>query len=79
MRSFLVNREDRAMQMFRASFYKDLPNSEGHLFRCLERQFDFGAEDIAKALSVAEEKLASSDIEIDAVEVAPVIPHPTLS
>jgi hypothetical protein len=71
--------EDREMQTFRASFYKDLPNSEGHVFRCLERQFDITAKDIVKALSATEEKLAFSGIEVDAVEVAPVLPHPTIT
>ena len=67
------------MQTFRASFYKDLPNSQGHVFRCLERQFDFSAEDIAKALSLAGQQLAISDIEIDAVEVAPIVRQPATS
>ena len=31
------------MQMFRAYFYKDLLNSEGKVFRCLERQCDLSA------------------------------------
>jgi len=61
------------MQSFRASFYKDLPNSDGQVFRCLERQFEFTADNIAKALALAEEKLAGSGIEVDAVEVTPIL------
>jgi hypothetical protein len=64
------------MQTFRATFYKDLSNSDGHLFRCLERQFDLTAEDIGKAISLTAEKLAKSDIEVDAVEVVPILEHP---
>jgi hypothetical protein len=65
---------ENRVQKFRASFYKDLQNSDGQVFRCLERQFDFTAENIAKALRIAEETLAISDIEIDAVEVSSNIP-----
>jgi len=61
------------MQMFRASFYKDLPNSEGHVFRCLQRQFDFSVESITDALRFAEDKLATSNIEVDAVELVPIL------
>ena len=60
------------MPMFRASFYKDLPNSEGHIFRCRQRQFDFAAENVTNALSLAEDKLSTLDIEIDSIEVVPV-------
>jgi len=64
------------MQMFRASFYKDLPNSEGHMFRCLQRQFDFPAENLTSALSLTEDRLNTVDIECDAVEVVPILQQP---
>jgi len=63
------------MQMYRASFYKDLSNSDGKVFRCLERQYDLIAENIAKALTLTEEKLAISGVEVDAVEIAPILYH----
>ena len=63
------------MQMFRASFYKDLTNSDGHMFRCLQKQFDFPADDVATALSLTEDKLNACDIVFDAVEVVPILQH----
>ena len=42
------------MNTYRVSFYKDLLNSDGHSFKCLQRQIDVQSEGPSQALVLAE-------------------------
>lgn len=57
------------MNGYRVSFYKDLLNSSGHSFRCLQRQIDVDSNDPSQALVLAERQIGNRCLNIDCVEV----------
>lgn len=57
------------MNGYRVSFYKDLLNSDGHNFRCLQRQIDVESDDPSQALVLAKTKIGDDRLNIDRVEV----------
>lgn len=58
------------MNSYRVSFYKDLMNSDGHSFKCLQRQVDVQSEGPSLALVLAERSIDDERLDIDCVEVA---------
>lgn len=58
------------MHNYRISFYKDLLNSTGHSFKCLQRQIDVESDDPSQALVLAEQQIGDQRLNIDCVEVA---------
>ena len=42
------------MNSYRLSFYKDLLNSDGHRFKCVQRQIDVQSDGPSHALVLAE-------------------------
>jgi hypothetical protein len=57
------------MNDYRVFFYKNLLNSEGHNFKCLQRQVDVQSDDASRALVLAEQKIGNERQNIDCVEV----------
>jgi hypothetical protein len=57
------------MNNYRVSFYKDLLNSDGHSFKCLQRQVDVRSEGLSQALVLAERLVDSERLNADGVEV----------
>jgi hypothetical protein len=57
------------MNNYRVSFYKDLLNSEGHNFKCLQHQIDIRSDDPSQALVLAEHLIGTTPMDIDRVEV----------
>jgi hypothetical protein len=48
------------MNNYRVSFYKDLCNSDGHSFKCLQRQIEVQSDGPSQALVLAE-RLVDND------------------
>ena len=48
------------MNNYRVSFYKDLLNSEGHNFKCLQHQIDIRSDDPSQALVLAEHLIGTT-------------------
>ena len=57
------------MNSYRVSFYKDLLNSDGHSFRCLQRQVDVQSDGPSRALELAERLVDNERLNADWVEV----------
>jgi hypothetical protein len=57
------------MNSYRVSFYKDLCNSDGHSFKCLQRQVDVQSEGPSEALVLAERLVDNERLNADCVEV----------
>lgn len=57
------------MNSYRVSFYKDLLNSNGHSFKCLQRQIDVESDGPSQALVLAQQLTHSESLEADCVEV----------
>ncbi len=57
------------MNNYRVSFYKDLLNSDGHNFKCLQHQIDIQSDDPSQALFLAEQLIGNAPMDIDRVEV----------
>jgi hypothetical protein len=57
------------MNSYRVSFYKDLLNSNGHRFKCLQRQIDVQSDSPSGALVLAQQLTHSESLEVDCVEV----------
>jgi len=57
------------MNTYRVSFYKDLLNSDGHSFKCLQRQVDVQSDGPSRALVVAERLIDDERLDVDCVEV----------
>ena len=57
------------MNNYRVSFYKDLLNSDGHSFKCLQRQVDVQSDDPSEALVLAERLVDNERLNADCVEV----------
>jgi hypothetical protein len=57
------------MNSYRVSFYKDLLNSDGHSFKCLQRQVDVQSGGPSEALVQAERLVDNERLNADCVEV----------
>ena len=57
------------MNNYRVSFYKDLCNSDGHNFKCLQRQIDVQSDGPSQALVLAERLVDNERLNADCVEV----------
>ncbi len=64
------------MNTYRVSFYKDLLNSDGHSFKCLQRQIDVQSEGPSQALVLAERLVDNERMNADCVEVMHLGDHP---
>jgi hypothetical protein len=63
------------MNNYRVSFYKDLLNSDGHRFKCLQRQVDVQSDGPSQALVLAEGLVDNERLNADCVEVAHLSGH----
>ena len=57
------------MNRYRVSFYKDLLNSDGHNFKCLQRQVDVQSEGLSQVLVMAERLVDNERLNADGAEV----------
>ena len=57
------------MNNYRVSFYKDLCNSDGHSFKCLQRQIEVQSVGPSQALVLAERLVDNERLNADCVEV----------
>ncbi len=57
------------MNTYRVSFYKDLCNSDGHSFKCLQRVVDVQSDDPSQARGLAERLIDNVRLNADCVEV----------
>ena len=57
------------MNSYRVSFYKDLLNSDGHSFKCLQRQVDVQSDGPSQALVQAEQLVDNERLNAACVEV----------
>lgn len=57
------------MNSYRVSFYKHLLNSDGHGFKCLQRQIDVQSDGPSRALVLAEKQIDNDRLDADCVEV----------
>ena len=67
------------MNGYRVSFYKDLLNSTGHSFKCLQRQIDVESDDPSQALVLAEQQIGNKRLNIDCVEVVNLADDPHIA
>jgi len=58
------------MNNYRVSFYKDLCNSDGHSFKCLQRQVDVQSDGPSEAMVLAGRLIDNDRLNADCVEVA---------
>ena len=63
------------MTLYRVFFYKDLLNSDGHSFKCLQRQVDVQSDGPSKALVLAERLVDNERLNADCVEVMHLSGH----
>jgi hypothetical protein len=64
------------MNNYRVSFYKDLCNSDGHSFKCLQRQIEVQSVGPSQALQLAERLVDNERLNADCVEVTHLADHP---
>ena len=57
------------MNTYRVSFYKDLCNSDGHSFKCLQRRVDVQSDDPSQAQVLAKRLVDNERLNADCVEV----------
>ena len=57
------------MNSYRVSFYKNLCNSDGHSFKCLQRQVDVQSSGSSEALILAERLVDNERLGADCIEV----------
>ena len=57
------------MNSYRVSFYKDICNSDGHSFKCLQRQIEVQSDGPSQALILAERLVDNERLNADCVEV----------
>ena len=57
------------MNHYRVSFYKNLLNSNGHSFTCLQREVDVRSDGPSQALVSAEKLVDNERLDADCVEV----------
>ena len=63
------------MNNYRVSFYKDLLNSDGHSFKCLQRQVDVQSDGPSQAVALAERLVDNGRLNADCVEVVHLSGH----
>ena len=63
------------MNNYRVSFYKDLCNSDGHSFKCLQRQIEVQSTGPSQALVLAERLVDNERLNADCVEVTHLRGH----
>ena len=63
------------MNSYRVSFYKDILNSDGHSFKCLQRQIDVESDGPSQALVRAERLVDNGRLNADCVEVMHLSGH----
>jgi hypothetical protein len=63
------------MTRYRVSFYKDLLNSDGHSFKCLQRQVDVESEGPSQAMVAAERLVDNERLNADCIEVMHLASH----
>jgi len=63
------------MNNYRVSFYKDLLNSDGHSFKCLQRRVDVQSDDPSQAMVLAEQLVDNERLNADCVEVIHLSNH----
>ena len=63
------------MNSYRVSFYKDILNSDGHSFKCLQRQIDVESVGPSQALVQAERLVDNGRLNADCVEVMHLSGH----
>jgi hypothetical protein len=63
------------MNNYRVSFYKDLCNSDGHSFKCLQRQIEVQSIGASQALALAERLVDNERLNADCVEVTHLASH----
>jgi hypothetical protein len=63
------------MKSYRVSFYKDLLNSDGHRFKCLQREVDVESDGPSQALVSAERLFDNERLNADCVEVMHLTDH----
>jgi len=63
------------MNTYRVSFYKDLLNSDGHSFKCLQRQVEVQSGGPSQALVLAERLVDNERLNADCVEVMHLSGH----
>jgi len=63
------------MTLYRVSFYKDLLNSDGHSFKCLQRQVDVESEGPSQAMVAAERLVDNERLNADCIEVMHLASH----
>jgi len=63
------------MNSYRVSFYKDLLNSDGHGFKCLQREVDVQSDGPSEALELAERLVDNERLNADCVEVMHLAGH----
>ena len=63
------------MNSYRVSFYKDLLNSDGHSFKCLQHQVDVQSDRPSQALVLAERLVDNERLNADCVEVMHLARH----
>jgi hypothetical protein len=61
------------MNHYRISFYKTLLNSDGHSFKCLQRQVDVQSDSPSQAMMLAERVVDNERLNADCIEVT----HPS--
>jgi len=57
------------MNTYRVFFYKDLCNSDGHSFKCLQRRVDIQSDDPSQAQVLAGRLVDNERLNADCVEV----------
>lgn len=57
------------MNSYRVYFYKDLLNSDGHRFKCLQREIDVLSDSPSGALVLAEQQIDNDRLDADRIEV----------
>lgn len=63
------------MNSYRVSFYKDVLNSDGHTFKCLQLQVDVQSESPSQAKVLAERLVDNERVNADCVEVMHLAGH----
>jgi hypothetical protein len=63
------------MTLYRVSFYKDLLNSDGHSFKCLQREVDVQSDGPSQALVAAERLVDNERLNADCIEVMHLASH----
>ena len=58
------------MNNYRVSFYKDLCNSDGHSFKCLQRRIDVQTDNPSQAQVLAGQFVDNERLNADCVEVS---------